>query len=173
MLPSRSGRTRWGGSIRWFCLVYAVLGAAIAAEPEKAPAEKKTSPPLTNIPLPVGQEAKGLVLPDFDAQGHLRARFEAGKARRTDVEHLEFVDLTMTTFTPQNTTDLQILMTASVLDLNTRVLTSLARTTVHRSDFNIAGDKMDFDTVSRQGTLSGNVKMVITDQSDLRKKAVE
>src|SRR5262245_60401862 len=32
---------------------------------------------LTNIPLPIGHEAKGLVLPDFDGDGHLRGKFEA------------------------------------------------------------------------------------------------
>jgi len=39
---------------------------------------------LTNIPLPIGHEAKGLTLPDFDANGHLVGKFEAGTARRLD-----------------------------------------------------------------------------------------
>src|SRR3981081_888880 len=35
---------------------------------------------LTNIPLPIGHEAKGLVLPDFDLEGRLRGKFIAGSA---------------------------------------------------------------------------------------------
>src|SRR5438046_6962253 len=32
---------------------------------------------LTNIPLPIGHEAKGLVLPDLDGGGCIRGKFEA------------------------------------------------------------------------------------------------
>src|SRR5437660_8333607 len=125
---------------------------------------------LTNIPLPIGHEAKGLVLPDFDGDGHLRGRFEAGTAHRIDQEHIGFQHLKITTYTPENQLDLQIDMHTSVLDLKTRVLSSQERTTIHRADFNIAGDSMYFDTNTRTGRLIGNVKMVITDQSHLTAK---
>src|SRR5437762_2843399 len=45
---------------------------------------------LTNIPLPIGHEAKGLVLPDFDLNGHLRGKFVAASARRIDQDHVNF-----------------------------------------------------------------------------------
>ena len=125
---------------------------------------------LTNIPLPIGHEAKGLVLPDFDANGHLRGRIEAGTAHRMDEEHVGFQNLKITTYTPENQTDLRIDMNTSVLDLKTRVLSSQERTTIQRSDFNIAGDSVQFDTNSRTGRLVGNVKMVITDKSHLTAK---
>jgi hypothetical protein len=177
MLPFRSGRS-WKLGTTGFFLTVGLLGyAALAAEPKPSPqkpeASPKSSPSLANIPLPIGQEAKGLVLPDFDVQGHLRARFEAVTAKRVDAEHLELKGLKMTTFTPQNATELLIDMPVSTLDLTTRVITSHERTTVTRTDFNIAGDTMRFDTIARKGTLVGNVKMVITDQSDLRKKPSE
>src|SRR5438067_6448688 len=125
---------------------------------------------LTNIPLPIGHEAKGLVLPDFDGEGRLRGRFEAGTAHRIDQEHIGFQHLKITTYTPENQADLQIDMHTSVLDLKTRVLSSQERTTIQRADFNIAGDSMYFDTNTRTGRLIGNVKMVITDQSHLTTK---
>jgi hypothetical protein len=59
-------------------------------------------------------------------------------------------------------------MADSVLDLNTRVLSSPQRTTIKRADFEIEGDTVRFDTAARHGTMTGNVKMVITDQSKLR-----
>jgi hypothetical protein len=125
---------------------------------------------LTNIPLPIGHEAKGLVLPDFDGDGRLRGKFEAGTAHRIDQEHVGFQHLKITTYTPESQPDLRIDMQTSVLDLKTRILSSQERTTIQRSDFNIAGDSVQFDTNSKTGRLIGNVKMVITDKSHLTAK---
>src|SRR6267154_3615816 len=66
------------------------------AGPSSSPDEQS----LTNIPLPIGHEAKGLVLPDFDSDGNLRGKFVAGIARRIDENHIGFRDLKITTFTP-------------------------------------------------------------------------
>ena len=133
------------------------------AGPSSSPDEQS----LTNIPLPIGHEAKGLVLPDFDAEGHLRGKFEAGTAHRIDQEHVGFEQLKITTYTPEDQPDLRIDMSTSVLDLKTRILSSKARSTIQRADFNIAGDSVEFDTNSKTGRLIGNVKMVITDKSHL------
>ncbi len=164
MLPFRSQRAR-NAVVPWlFALVFCPV--VIAADPSATPEKKerdRTS--LTNIPLPIGQEAKGLVLPDFDTGGHLRARFEAGVAKRVDLEHMELRDLRMVTFTPQDTRELLIEMPASVVNLRTREIISSARSTVSRLDFTISGDTMKFDTLKRSGTFSGNVKMVITGQA--------
>jgi len=136
--------------------------------PAKAgPGSSPDDQSLTNIPLPIGHEAKGLVLPDFDAEGHLRGKFEAGTAHRIDQEHVAFLQLKITTYTPEDQTDLRIDMSTSVFDLKTRILSSKARTTIKRADFNIAGDSVQFDTNSKTGHLIGNIKMVITDKSHL------
>jgi hypothetical protein len=186
MLLFRSGRTAYRGWFAWLVLV--LLSIAIPAShlfaeskgdkkkqtrakvrPKRSPAEQS----LTNIPLPIGHEAKGLVLPDFDGTGHLRGKFEAGTARRIDEEHVGFQHLKITTYTPESEPDLQINMQTSVLDLKTRVLSSQERTTIQRSDFNIVGDSVLFDTKTRTGRLIGNVKMVITDRSHLKGKTSE
>ena|SRR5437868_9226961 len=147
------------------------LAPSFFAQQAKKHGKKKTetsaSPGATEgasaqVPLPVGHEAKGLVLPDIDENGHLRARFHAGTARRVDTDHMEFRDLNITTFTDDNKVDLQIAMADSMLDVNTHVLSSQQRTTIKSSDFEIAGDRARFDTAARHGTLSGNVKMVLT-----------
>lgn len=143
-------------------LCCAAIGMA-AASPSPSPETKSKS--LTSIPLPVGQEAKGLVLPDFDLQGKMRARFEAGAAKRLDENHMQFSGLKMTTFSKENRPDLLIEMPVSTLDLTTKIITSPARTSVSRADFHIVGDTMRFDTVNRKGTLVGNVKMVITNEA--------
>jgi hypothetical protein len=173
--------------LRWVLSIWvaSVLMCAVMAAPQvsaqakgrkkggRAKAAQSASPgeqSLTNIPLPIGHEAKGLVLPDFDVNGRLRGKFEAGTAHRIDQEHVGFQHLKITTYTPESQPDLQIDMHTSVLDLKTRILSSQERTTIQRSDFNIAGDSVQFDTNSKTGRLIGNVKMVITDKSHLTAK---
>jgi Lipopolysaccharide-assembly, LptC-related len=135
----------------------------LSATPSASPGEQS----LTNIPLPIGHEAKGLVLPDFDLQGRLRGKFEAVSAKRLDEEHVGFHALKITTFSPENQPDLTIELSESVLNLKTRILSSNERSTIKRADFNITGDSVEFDTNSRTSKLLGNVKMVITSQSKL------
>jgi len=166
--------------VPWICLFAVVLAASSVAphmsaqskghkgKPQKAgPTSSPGEQSLTNIPLPIGHEAKGLVLPDFDGDGHLRGKFEAATAHRIDEVHVGFQQLKITTYTPEDQQDLRIDMSTSVLDLKTRILSSKARTTIKRADFNIAGDSVAFDTNSKTGRLIGNVKMVITDKSHL------
>ncbi len=151
--------------------VFAEKGKGKGGKKKQAAATATASPgeeSLTNIPLPIGHEAKGLVLPDFDPDGHMRGKFEAGTARRIDQEHVRFNTLKITTYTPENQIDLTIEMSESMFNLKSRILSSDQRTTVKRSDFNIIGDSVAFDTNTRTGKLIGNVKMVITDQSKFK-----
>jgi hypothetical protein len=180
-LSGRSVRWSWFVSLVPFLLLIAVPASHLFAESkgQKKKQARAVRPrgsseqSLTNIPLPIGHEAKGLVLPDFDGEGHLRGRFEAGTARRVDQQHIGFQHLKITTYTPESQPDLQIDLQTSVLDLKTRVLSSKERTTIQRADFNIAGDSVEFDTNTRTGRLIGNVKMVITDRSHLTGKTKE
>ena len=185
MLPCRSTRALRGGALLplLLLLVIALLASVGSsfAEKEKGknkPGKKKKMPSaiasaspgeqnLTNIPLPIGHEAKGLTLPDFDSEGRLRGKFIASTARRLDEEHIRFQDLKITTFTSESQVDLQIDMQTSVFDLKTKILSSQERATVKRADFNIVGDAIQFDTNTRTGRMVGNVKMVITSQSQL------
>lgn len=178
MLPFRDGRSgSWGFFVCGLSilLMAAIASPATAAKPKGGRKNKLSSAPsatpgdqnLANIPLPIGHEAKGLVLPDFDLQGHLRGRFEAESAKRLDDVHIGFHALKITTYTPENKPDLTFELSESILNLKTRILSSNERTTIKRADFNIAGDSVEFDTNARIGKLVGNVKMVITSQSKL------
>src|SRR3954465_13444276 len=122
---------------------------------------------LTNIPLPVGHDAKGLVLPDYDLEGHLRGKFVAGAARRLDEEQVAFTDLKITTFNEDNQVDLQVDLRTAIFNLKTRLLSSKEQGTVKRADFNIIGDSLDFDTDKRTGHMVGHVHMVTTSNSKL------
>jgi hypothetical protein len=177
MLPFRSGRFACRSWFVWLLSIFLSILISAAQVLAQSKGQKRKQgrvaassgeQTLTNIPLPIGHEAKGLVLPDFDSEGHLRGRFEAGTAHRIDEEHVGFQHLKITTYTPESQPDLKIDMHTSVLDLKTRVLSSKERTTIKRADFNIAGDSVQFDTNTRTGRLIGNVKMVITDRSRLK-----
>ena len=178
MLPFRSGRSGSTGASASICLVAIAFCAVAIAQPQPSPADAKSKAKSTlapgGVPLPIGHEAKGLVLPDYDEQGRLQARFEAASAKRVDDERIEFTGLKMTTYVVEtNTPDLAIDLPAAALNITTRVVSSDQRTTITRADFSIAGDNMRFDTVAREGRLMGNVKMVINDTAELTKKLGE
>ena len=175
MLPFRSGRAGFSGASSAFLFLAFLSCAALAGEkiakPEveaksKPKARPKPEEGITNIPIAAGHDARGLVLPEYDLKGHLRGKLEAGVTRRLDDERVEFKGVKYTTFTPENETpDLEISMSTSVFNLKTQVLNSSERTTVKRSDFVITGDKMQFEMLTRKGTLAGNVKMVVRGKS--------
>lgn len=171
MPPFRSGRAGFSGASAAFLLLALLSCTCLAGDKTTQPeVEAKSTPKgrpasaagLTNIPIAAGHDAIGLVLPDFDLQGHLRGKLEAGVTRRLDDDRVEFRNVKFTTFIPESETpDLEITMSSSVFNLKTQVFNSSERTTVKRSDFEITGDRMEFEMLTRKGTLDGNVKMVV------------
>src|SRR6266540_6777233 len=126
---------RWTSSIWLLSAVLSILiglsNASAQSKGRKGRARAKARPSasageqsLTNIPLPIGHEAKGLVLPDFDLEGHLRGRFEAESAKRLDEVHIGFHSLKIITYTPENKPDLTVELSEAVLNLKTRILSS-------------------------------------------------
>ena len=167
-------------SARWFpsarlILLCLLLSSALAfaggkhrrATPSPSPGESPEAIGLKNIPLTIGHEAKGLVLPNYDLRGRLLGRFEAGTAARLDENHVRFKDLKMQTFDQKQQPDFNVVMSDAILNLDTRVLESHARTKIKRLDFEIAGDAMTFNTTTHQGTMAGNVHMTIFNQKEI------
>ncbi|HVF73042.1 MAG TPA: hypothetical protein VM940_15675 [Chthoniobacterales bacterium] len=178
MLPFRSGRAGFVGAFLALSLLVSLACVVLAAEKKSAktaatPSPADTSTPgkksrpkpeegVRDVPLATGHDAKGLVLPDFDFLGRMRGKLQAGVTRRLDAENIEFLGVKFTTFVPETETpDLQISMDKSVFNLKTQVLSSNVRSTVKRADFEVAGDTMKFEMLTRQGTLAGNVKMTV------------
>ena len=178
MLPSRSAR--WFRSAR-LSFVFLLVGGCVAfaggkhrkATATPVPSGSEEDVGLKNIPLTVGHEAKGLVLPNYDLQGHLLGRFEAATAARIDENHVRFKDLKMQTYDQQEKPDFNIDMTVATLNLDTRVIESNQRTTIKRADFQIAGDAMSFSTMTHKGTMKGNVHMTIFNQKEIAGQAAK
>src|SRR5207237_8290965 len=101
MLLFRSGHFANWGRFGWLLsILLSILISASQIFAQSKGHKKKQSPvtarsttspseqSLTNIRLPMGHGGKGLVLPDFDSEGHLRGRFEAGTAHRIAEEQV-------------------------------------------------------------------------------------
>jgi Lipopolysaccharide-assembly, LptC-related len=180
MLPFRSGRAGIVSAFAAFSLLILLGCAVFAAEkksskgggkpptptptvaPNKKPQRPKPEEGIKDVPITEGHDAKGLVLPDYDKLGNLRGKLRAGVTRRLDEQNVEFQSVNFTTFQPETETpDLQISVDKAVLNLKTQVFTSNVRSTVKRADFEVEGDTMRFEMLSRQSTLEGNVKMVV------------
>ena len=62
---------------------------------------------------------------------------------------------------PDGKEDFHVVMPASVLNLKTHIIASEDPVTVRTQDFELTGEKMEFNTVERSGQLMGNVRMVV------------
>ena len=180
MLPFRSGRAGILSAFAAFSLVVLLSCAVIAADkksskseakkpagtatpaPQKKPARPKPEEGIKDVPIPEGHDARGLILPDYDIQGRLRGKLQAGVTRRLDAENIEFRGVKFTTFIPETEApNLDVTVDTAVFNLKTQVLTSNVRSTVKRSDFEVSGDRMRFEMLTRQSTIEGNVKMIV------------
>jgi hypothetical protein len=180
MLPFRSGRAGIASAFSALLLLVLLTCAVVAAEKKTPKSEGKSPTPsvtaapkkklvrpkpeegIKDVPITAGHDAKGLVLPDFDLEGRMRGKLEAGVTRRLDDQNVEFLGVKFTTFVAETEKpDLQISMDKSVFNLKTQVLSSNVRSTVKRADFEVTGDSMKFEMLTRLGTLEGNVKMVV------------
>lgn len=174
MLPFRSGSRFFRGARLSFvflvvgsCLVFAGDRKHRKGGPSPSPGSAKDGVDLKDIPLTVGHEAKGLVLPNYDLRGNLLGRFEAGTAARLDDNHVRFTDLKIVSYDAKQQPDFNVAMEDAVLNLDTRVIDSSKKTKIKRADFEIVGDTVQFNTVTRHGTLTGNVHMTIYNQKEL------
>jgi hypothetical protein len=115
------------------------------------------------LPLIEGHDAKGLKIPYFGSTGQIQMIFTIGLASRLDADHVKMADLLVETFDDAGRKEMTIDLPASVLDLNTRVLTTETGVTIRREDFEITSRQMRFNTQTKQGELAGNVRMLIFD----------
>lgn len=114
-----------------------------------------------SIPIPVGRDARGIRLPYYTPEGKLQMKFAIESAKRISEDQLEMTNVKIETFTDAGEPEMQIDATLSVLNLKTRIVVSDVPVTVKRSDFEITGDKMEFDTANKLGKFIGNTRMLI------------
>ncbi len=128
--------------------------------------EPKAKGGKLDFPIPVDQDAKTLVVPFHDTDGKLQMNFEIGVARRLDADNVRLSHATIQTYGEDGGWDLRIVLPQSMLNLASRVVTSDGEVTIERSDFQLTGSGLKFNTQTRTGTLTGHVEMEIYDRSE-------
>ena len=155
-------------------------GKAVEPKPATKPEEKKpaeqpistaeaapTPLPKLSVPLPVGQDSLDVTIPYKDTgTGKKTMNFRIGIGTRIDEDHLKMKNLQIETFDEAGASEMTIALPGSVLDLNTRIITGSETVTIKRSDFQLTGKAMTFNTETRQGWVKGDVKMIIYDLSE-------
>ena len=143
---------------------------AKSEKPKDAAGKKDKAPPVEeagqkskmSVPLPVGHDAKKLTIPYRDDSGKLQMRFVMELGKRVDADHLAMSKLQIQTFDDAEAEDLSIVMPDSMLDLNTRVVTTKNGVTIKRDDrFVISGKTLEFNTDTKQGRMGGRIQMKI------------
>lgn len=145
-------------------LVILVLfaGAAVLAD-EPAPERK------IDLPVPIGHEVKGLRVPVRNADGKLEMQLDIESAMRTDIRNVKMNTVSIQTYNEQTSKpDIKIDLKSSMLNMDTNVITSDEPIVVSRTDFRLTGDRMEFNSKTRHGTVMHNVKMVVYNREALQ-----
>ena len=130
------------------------------AKRDAAPTAEKT-PGKISVPVPPGHDAKGLVIPIRNGAGLIQMRFTMEIGARTDLKHMDMTTLLIETFDEEGKEEMAINLPRSMLDLETQIITTEAGVLIKRADFELTGQKMEFNTETRAGHLAGNVRMLI------------
>jgi len=133
----------------------AVKSAPANAAP--SPSRVTTNAGAMDVPVPVGEPVKGIKIPQYDEQGKLTMNLTAETALKLDERKVEFNNLRIQ-FADKEEKEIIVEIPHSILDLESRLLVADSRTVIRREDFDIAGDKAEFDTVARTGTFKGPVR---------------
>lgn len=125
------------------------------------------APPPITLPIPVGQEVKGIKIPYFDVEGAKKMDFYAEQARRVDEDHVRMSNVRIQMYDDMGGPDLDFHLPVSVFQVADQLLSSDKPVVIRRKDFRITGQNMVFNLNSRKGRLGGEVNMVIYDRSNL------
>ena len=130
-----------------------------AASP--APSAAKGGEGTIQLPLSKGKPGVNVKIPDVDTTGKLLSLLMAEKATRLDDDRVKLDGMHMDFNKPDGKQDFHIVMPASILNLKTHVITSDDPVTIRTQQFELTGEKMEFNTLEREGRLIGSVRMVI------------
>lgn len=139
-----------------------VWGADPAHEGTKSPpAEKKQAAAHDfDVPMPLNMPVKGIKIPHRNEEGKLIMTIEAEVATKLDEQHVEMENMKIESFDDDGK-KINIELPHSVFNLETRILTGDKQAFIHREDFEVTGDSVEFNTKTRYAVLRGKIRMVI------------
>lgn len=137
-----------------------------------APAEEKSVEKAFDIPIPINHSAQGVRIPIY-TDGKLQMMFESEIAFRVDTQQLRLSQLRIATYDDAGQAEMSIDMPLSIYNLKSKVLTSVDPVTIRRTDLEVMGGNMTFDTQTRQGKFTGPVRMLIYQNDEPAKPSTE
>ena len=125
-----------------------------------------------DLPVPIGHDVKGLRLPVRNDQGKVEMQFDMESARRLDDQNVEMHTVTIQTYNQQTfKPDAKIDLKSSTMNLDTEVITTKEPVRITRDDFYLTADSGDFNSKTRQGTVFGNIHLVIYNRNEFQTKS--
>jgi hypothetical protein len=132
-----------------------------ASESGKTSDGEKKKPEPMPFPLPIGHGGKGLRIPYLEGDAQKSMQFVVGKAKRTKEDVVTMSDLKIEILAQDDAPEMKVNLPSATMNLVTRVITGDKAVKVQRDDFLLTGDRLKFDTVTKQGKLEGHVRMLI------------
>jgi hypothetical protein len=148
-------------SPRIFLLVLGFSILPLRAEPTPAPSPEEKE---LEVPVPVGIPVNGIKVPHYNSEGELELVLEADSAQKSDETNVHFTNLKLEALDDEDR-KIFVELPQAVLNLDTRILTGDKTVHIRREDFTISGDRIEFNTKTRFGTLKGNISMVISSEN--------
>ena len=137
-------------------------------------ADKPKSERKIDIPIPVGHDAKGLRLPMRSEQGKLQFILDVEHVLRVDQANVQMHNSIIQTYDDQTgAPSAKIELVNSVMNTETNVITTQDPVVITRDDFRLTGDSAVFNTKTRQGKVMKNVRLIIYNRDELKKKDSE
>jgi hypothetical protein len=125
-----------------------------------------------DLPVPIGHDVKGLRVPVRNDQGKVEMQFDMESARRLDDQNIEMHTTTIQMYNQETfKPDAKIELISSTMNLDTEVITTKEPVHITREDFNFTADSGVFNSKTRQGTMFGNIHLVIYNRSKFETKS--
>ena len=137
-------------------------------------ADKPKSERKIDIPIPVGHDARGLRLPMRNEEGKLQFILDVEHVVHVDQANVQMHNSIIQTYDDQTgAPSAKIEMIDSVMNTETNILTTQNPVVITRDDFRLTGDGAVFNTKTRQGKVIKNVRLIIYNRDELKKKDSE
>lgn len=149
-------------SPRIFLLALGLGLLSARAEPFPKPSPS-AAPEKLEVPVPVGMPVNGIKVPHYNADGKLELVLEAEKAQKTDEKNVEFDNLKLEALDNEERKIFVDLPHAN-LNLESHILIGNETARIRREDFTVTGDRIEFNTKTRFGTLRGNIRMILSSE---------
>ena len=107
--------------------------------------------------IPIGETYLGVKVPSY--QGDRKSSvMEARSMRRVDTEHLDIAGLVVRVYDLETGEMTTIVVEKAIYDIPSKKLITRTRTRIEKSgQFQMEGDRLEFDTKARVGRMEGNV----------------